>query len=142
MKNYMYNRCFVPHLLRSRVHLATASRLQEPLPTATGVCIASNMADNSSNVCTINLITLFSIAFFYNTPKKTKTALCRNLIKSIPSILMVRESLQPLIKLQCPCSNTAASMGFYHTTSPHPSHHPGYKDMHSCCPVAQKLNVT
>lgn len=60
-----------------------------------------------------------------------------NLIKFFPFTLLDGESLEPLIELQSPCSNTAASMGFYHTASPPP----GYKDMHSCCSVAQKLNV-
>jgi len=81
--------------------------------------------------------------------EKKKNPLSRNLLKFLFFTLMVTGSLMPPIEPQCPCSNTAASMGFYHTDHPlltplpphHPSHPHWYKDMHSCCPVAQKLNV-
>lgn len=33
----------------------------------------------------------------------------------------LRCSLMPLIELECPCSNTAASMGFYHAAGPRPA---------------------
>lgn len=42
----------------------------------------------------------------------------RNLTKFFPATLLAGESLEPLIELQSPCSNTAASMGFYRTAPP------------------------
>lgn len=68
--------------------------------------------------------------------KKKNSSCCRNLMRFFASTSLVGESTEPLIELQSPCSNTAASMGFCHTASPLDT-----KDMHSCCTVAQKLNV-
>lgn len=63
-----------------------------------------------------------------------KKPLNRNLTKFFPATLLVGESLEPLIELQSPCSNTAASMGFYRTAPPWIQR---YAQLLLCCPETE-----